>query len=60
MIWPLKVPAEMHDGALSMRSYSSSDADPLFAALSDERSWEQIPRAIPRDALTLDAMIHAK
>ncbi|OFE15551.1 hypothetical protein BA895_22560 [Humibacillus sp. DSM 29435] len=59
MIWPLKVPAEIRDGALSMRSYSGSDADPLFAALSDERSWEHIPRAIPRDAPALDAMIQA-
>ena len=60
MDWPLEFPVEMSDGDLSLRPYAAGDATALFAALSDERAWEHIPRVIPIDASALDAMIQTK
>ena len=56
----MEFPAELSDGDLSLRPYAAGDATALFAALSDERAWEHIPRAIPIDANALEAMIQAK
>lgn len=58
--WPLELTAELGDDALSLRPYSTEDAAALFAALSDERVWEHIPRTVPIDVAALDAMIQAK
>lgn len=60
MDWPLPLPPEMSDRAVSLRPYSAADSHDLFAALSDERAWEHIPPAIPRDAEALDSLIHSK
>ena len=56
----MEFPVEMSDGDLSLRPYAAGDATALFAALSDERAWEHIPRVVPIDASALDAMIQAK
>ncbi|MEV6279866.1 GNAT family N-acetyltransferase [Nocardia sp. NPDC051832] len=59
-MWPVPLPpADLDDGAVSLREYRSADADGLFRALRDERAWEHIPRPIPRDAGELDAMMQA-
>ncbi|WP_194818699.1 GNAT family N-acetyltransferase [Nocardia sp. XZ_19_385] len=60
MIWPVRLPpADLVDGALSLREYGSADAEGLFEALRDERVWEHIPRAVPLDAAALDSMMQA-
>jgi N-acetyltransferase len=53
MDWPIRFPAEMSAGAISVRPYDRADAAELFTALDDERAWEHIPRAIPADAAAL-------
>ena len=50
MDWPVRSPAEMTTGTISVRPYASADAAELFSSLRDERVWEHIPRAIPADA----------
>jgi RimJ/RimL family protein N-acetyltransferase len=57
MDWPVRFPAEMSTGTISVRPYSSTDAAELFTALDDERAWEHIPLAIPADATALDESI---
>jgi RimJ/RimL family protein N-acetyltransferase len=60
MDWPVRFPAQMAAGLISVRPYDSADAGELFTALDDERAWEHIPRAIPADAAALDEGIRAK
>jgi N-acetyltransferase len=60
MDWPVRFPAEMTAGTISVRPYDQADAAELFRSLLDERAWEHIPRAIPADAAALDASIRSK
>lgn len=60
MDWPLRFPDEMSNGQVSVRTYNSDDADELFKALADERGWEHITRAIPRNASALNSLIRIK
>jgi RimJ/RimL family protein N-acetyltransferase len=60
MDWPVRFPAEMVAGTISVVSYDPADAVELFEALSDERVWEHMSRATPADAPTLDEVIRAK
>ncbi|MEO7722375.1 MAG: GNAT family protein [Pseudolysinimonas sp.] len=59
MRWPLDVPDELSTERVSVRRYQSDDASHLFLALSDDRVWEHIPRAVPTTALELDAVIRS-
>ncbi len=60
MDWPVRFPAEMSAGPVSVRPYICADAAELFTALDDERAWEHIPRAVPVDAASLDESIQSK
>ncbi|WP_157354810.1 GNAT family N-acetyltransferase [Nocardia terrae] len=61
MIWPMRIPVDrLDDGGVSLRLYTSADAEPLFDAIHDERVWEHIPRAIPSNFSELDSGIRAK
>jgi N-acetyltransferase len=60
MDWPVRFPAEMSAGNVSVRFYDSADAAELFEALADERVWEHMSRGIPADAAALDELICAK
>jgi len=57
--WPLEIPEELAVERVSLRPYGAEDADGLFTALSDDRVWEHIPRAVPQTAGDLDAMIQS-
>ncbi|MGW4352224.1 GNAT family N-acetyltransferase [Nocardia sp. NPDC004582] len=60
MIWPIRIPVDrLDDGGVSLRSYTSADAETLFDAIHDERAWEHIPRRVPRDSGELDADVLA-
>jgi RimJ/RimL family protein N-acetyltransferase len=58
--WPVRFPAEMSAGPVSVRPYICADAAELFTALDDERAGEHIPRAVPVDAASLDESIQSK
>jgi N-acetyltransferase len=60
MDWPVRFPAEMTAGTVSVRPYNPADAAELFESLEDERAWEHIPRAIPADAGSLDQSIRSR
>lgn len=60
MDWPVRFPAEMTAGTISVRPYVPADAAALFEALQDERAWEHIPRAIPADAASIDESIRSR
>ena len=60
MDWPVRFPAEMSAGTISVRSYDPADAAELFGSLADERVWEYMSRAIPADAAALDEVIRSK
>ncbi|MDT4912884.1 MAG: N-acetyltransferase [Pseudonocardiales bacterium] len=60
MDWPVRFPAEMSAGTISVRSYDPADAAELFEALADERVWEHMSRTIPADAAALDELIRSK
>lgn len=60
MDWPVRFPAEMSAGTISVRSYDPADAAELFEALADERVWEHMSRAAPGDAAALDELIRSK
>lgn len=60
MDWPVRFPAEMSAGTISVRSYDPGDAAELFESLADERVWEHMSRGIPADAAELDDLIRAK
>ena len=59
MDWPLNVPDQLSADRVSVRRYQQDDARALFIALSDDRVWEHIPRAVPATALDLDAVIQS-
>ena len=59
MDWPLDVPDQLSAGRVSIRRYRPDDASALFDALSDDRVWEHIPRAVPATAPELDAVIQS-
>jgi N-acetyltransferase len=60
MDWPLRLPAELTAGAISVRPYDSSDAAELFGSLADERVWRHMSRDAPPDAATLDVVIRSR
>jgi RimJ/RimL family protein N-acetyltransferase len=60
MDWPIRFPAEMSTGTISVRSYHRADAAELFEPLADERVWEHMSRAIPADAAALDEVIRSR
>jgi len=60
MDWPVRFPAEMSAGTISVRSYDPADAAELFESLADERVWEHMSRAIPADAAALDEVIRSR
>src|ERR1700733_7019689 len=59
MEWPVRFPAEMTAGTLTVRPYEPADAAELFESLADGRAWEHIPRAIPADAASLDGSMRS-
>ena len=59
MDWPIRFPAEMSAGTISVRSYDPADAAELFGSLANERVWEHMIRAIPADAAALDEIIRS-
>jgi N-acetyltransferase len=60
MDWPVRFPAEMSTGTISVRSYDPADSAELLRPLADERVWEHMSRAAPRDAATLDEIIRSR
>lgn len=60
MEWPVRFPAEMSAGTVSVRVYDPADAVELFESLADECVWEHMTCAIPADAATLDEVIRSK
>ena len=60
MDWPVAFPAEMSMGTISVRCYDPADAAELLEPLADERVWEHMSRAAPRDAATLDEIIRSR
>ncbi|MCW2931272.1 MAG: hypothetical protein JWM19_2234 [Actinomycetia bacterium] len=60
MDWPVRFPAEMSAGTISVRSYDPADAAELFEWLADERVWEHMSRAVPADAAVLDEVIRSR
>jgi N-acetyltransferase len=60
MDWPVRFPAEMSAGTISVRCYDPDDAADLFEALADERVWEHMSRGVPLDAAALDEIIRAR
>ncbi|WP_067791611.1 GNAT family N-acetyltransferase [Nocardia amikacinitolerans] len=59
--WPMHLPDErLDDGEVSLRPYTSADAEQLFRAVCDERAWEHLPGRIPSDFGELDAGILAR
>jgi RimJ/RimL family protein N-acetyltransferase len=60
MDWPVRFPAELSAGSVSVRSYDPADAAELFEPLADERVWEHMSRAAPADAAVLDEVIGSR
>jgi RimJ/RimL family protein N-acetyltransferase len=60
MDWPVRFPAEMNAGTVSVRSYDPADAAELFESLANERVWEHMSRAAPADAAALDEVIRSR
>jgi N-acetyltransferase len=60
MEWPIRFPAEMRSGAVTVRVYDPADAAGLFESLADERVWEHMSRGVPADAAVLDDVIRSK
>jgi RimJ/RimL family protein N-acetyltransferase len=60
MDWPIRFPAEMGAGTISVRPYDHDDAADLLGPLGDERVWEHMSRAAPADAAELDEVIQAR
>lgn len=60
MDWPIRFPAEMRAGAISVRAYDPADAAELFESLADDRVWEHMSRGAPADAAVLDDVIRSK
>src|SRR5580658_5285418 len=57
MDWPVRFPAELSAGTVSVRCYDPADAAELFGSLADERVWEHMIRPVPADAAALDETI---
>ena len=60
MDWPVRFPAELGAGVISVRCYDPADAAELFGSLADERVWEYMSRASPADAAALDEVIRSR
>jgi RimJ/RimL family protein N-acetyltransferase len=60
MDWPVRFPAQMSAGTISVRCYDQADAAELFESLADERVWEHMSSTIPADAAALDELIRSK
>jgi N-acetyltransferase len=60
MDWPVRFPAEMSTGSISVRCYDPADGAELLESLADERVWEHMSRAAPGDAYTLDEVIRSR
>jgi RimJ/RimL family protein N-acetyltransferase len=60
MDWPVRFPAEMSAGTISVRPYEPADAAELFESLADERAWQHIPSAMPADAAALGEGIRSR
>jgi RimJ/RimL family protein N-acetyltransferase len=60
MDWPVRFPAEMSAGTVSVRCYDPADAAELLGSLADERVWEHMSRASPADAAALDEVIRSR
>jgi RimJ/RimL family protein N-acetyltransferase len=60
MDWPVRFPAEMSAGTVSVRCYDRADAAELLGSLADERVWEHMSRACPADAAALDEVIRSR
>lgn len=60
MDWPIRFPAEMSAGTVSLRAYDPADSVELFESLADERVWQHMSRVAPADAATLDEVIRSK
>ena len=60
MDWPVRFPAEMRAGPISVRPYDPADAVELFGPLADERVWAYMSRAVPADAVVLDEVIRSR
>jgi N-acetyltransferase len=60
MDWPVRFPAELSAGTISMRCYDPADAAELFSSLADERVWEHMSRAVPADAAELGEVIGSR
>ena len=60
MDWPVRFPAELSAGTISVRRYDPADAAELLGSLADERVWEHMSRASPDDATTLDEVIRSR
>jgi RimJ/RimL family protein N-acetyltransferase len=60
MNWPVRFPAEMSAGTVSVRCYDPADAAELLGSLADERVWQHMSRACPADAAALDEVIRSR
>jgi N-acetyltransferase len=60
MDWPVRFPAEMSAGTISVCCYDPADAAELLESLADERVWEHMSRAVPADAAALDEIIRSR
>jgi N-acetyltransferase len=60
MDWPVRFPAKLNAGAVSVRCYDPADAAELLGPLADERVWEHMSRACPADAAILDEVIRSR
>ena len=60
MDWPVRFPAEMSAGTVSVRCYDPADATELLGSLADERVWEHMSRASPSSAVSLDEVIRSR
>jgi RimJ/RimL family protein N-acetyltransferase len=60
MDWPVRFPAEMSTGTITVRCYDPADAAELLESLADERVWEHMSRAAPADAAALDEIIWSR
>jgi RimJ/RimL family protein N-acetyltransferase len=60
MDWPIRFPADMGAGTISVRPYDHDDAAALLGSLADERVWEHMSRAAPADAAELDEVIRSR
>jgi RimJ/RimL family protein N-acetyltransferase len=60
MDWPVRFPAELSAGTISVRCYDPADAGELLGPLADERVWEYMSRPAPAEAAVLDEVIRSR